>query len=44
VDGQPTPNEHEKLVWLPFSELHTLEWAPADLPTIEVLTSKKLNE
>jgi 8-oxo-dGTP diphosphatase len=44
VDGQPTPNEHEKLVWLPVSELPTLEWAPADLPTIEILTSEKLNE
>lgn len=37
VEGTPTANEHEKLIWLPMNSLHTLEWAPADLPTIEAL-------
>jgi 8-oxo-dGTP diphosphatase len=37
IDGTPTANEHEKLIWLPMNLLHTLEWAPADLPTIEAL-------
>lgn len=37
VDGTPTPNEHERLIWLPIEQLMTLEWAPADLPTIDEL-------
>jgi 8-oxo-dGTP diphosphatase len=43
TDGAPTANEHEKLIWLPVHELHTLEWAPADLPTLEALTALALN-
>lgn len=35
--GEPAAKEHEKLVWLPINELSALEWAPADLPTIERL-------
>jgi 8-oxo-dGTP diphosphatase len=35
--GKPKATEHEKLVWLPKEKLRTLEWAPADLPTIERL-------
>lgn len=35
--GTPIPSEHEKLLWLPLSELNTLEWAPADLPTLTEL-------
>jgi 8-oxo-dGTP diphosphatase len=34
VHGKPKANEHEKLIWLPKEELRTLQWAPADLPTI----------
>ncbi|GGF95227.1 (deoxy)nucleoside triphosphate pyrophosphohydrolase [Paenibacillus abyssi] len=34
VDGVPKPNEHEKLIWLPLEQLHSLEWAPADIPTV----------
>lgn len=37
VDGTPTPQEHERLLWLPIEQLTTLEWAPADLPTIDEL-------
>ncbi|NEW09379.1 8-oxo-dGTP diphosphatase MutT [Paenibacillus sp. SYP-B3998] len=37
IEGSPTPNEHEKLLWLPLDRLNELEWAPADLPTLEVL-------
>jgi 8-oxo-dGTP diphosphatase len=37
VVGTPTPKEHEKLIWLPIEQLTTLEWAPADLPTIDEL-------
>jgi 8-oxo-dGTP diphosphatase len=35
--GTPIPSEHEKLIWLPLSQLNTLEWAPADLPTLSEL-------
>lgn len=35
--GQPAPAEHEQLLWLPLSQLPTLNWAPADLPTLDVL-------
>jgi 8-oxo-dGTP diphosphatase len=35
--GVPVPREHEKLIWLPASELDGLEWAPADLPTVQRL-------
>ncbi|MDF2648143.1 MAG: (deoxy)nucleoside triphosphate pyrophosphohydrolase [Paenibacillus sp.] len=38
TEGTPVPNEHEKLVWLPINQLNELEWAPADLPTIEKLS------
>jgi 8-oxo-dGTP diphosphatase len=44
VSGDPIPNEHEKLIWLPLDKLHTLDWAPADLPTIEALTALNINE
>lgn len=37
VDGTPTPKEHERLLWLPIEQLMKLEWAPADLPTIDEL-------
>jgi len=37
VSGEPVAKEHEKLVWLPINELPTLEWAPADIATIEAL-------
>ncbi|QGQ93818.1 (deoxy)nucleoside triphosphate pyrophosphohydrolase [Paenibacillus psychroresistens] len=43
VDGAPIANEHERLIWLPIDQLFTLEWAPADLPTIEALTTLNIN-
>lgn len=38
VDGEPSTTEHEELRWLPPAALAALEWAPADFPTVEVLT------
>lgn len=35
--GEPQAHEHAELRWLPLSRLRELEWAPADLPTIEAL-------
>ena len=43
VLGEPLPNEHEKLIWLSVDKLATLEWAPADLPTIEQLIKLWVN-
>ncbi|WP_281884802.1 8-oxo-dGTP diphosphatase MutT [Paenibacillus sp. YYML68] len=40
INGEPIPKEHEKLVWLSINELDALEWAPADLPTIEELRKR----
>lgn len=35
--GEPKLTEHEAIVWLAPDELDTLEWAPADLPAVELL-------
>ncbi|MEX2461117.1 MAG: (deoxy)nucleoside triphosphate pyrophosphohydrolase [Paenibacillaceae bacterium] len=43
VSGDPLPNEHEKLLWLPADKLHSLEWAPADLPTVEALIALNIS-
>lgn len=39
VSGVPEAREHERLAWLPASRLHELEWAPADLSTVDKLLS-----
>ena len=36
--GELTLTEHQNLTWLPASELHTLEWAPADEEAVELVT------
>lgn len=41
VDGTPCALEHEKLVWLEAQDIPQLEWAPADQPTVEIITSAK---
>ncbi len=35
ISGEITLHEHSALVWLPIEELHTLDWAEADLPVIK---------
>lgn len=35
--GEPRSNEHADEVWLPISELETLNWAPADIPAVDKL-------
>ncbi len=37
VAGEPELTEHEDVVWLAPSDLHTLDWAPADLPAVALL-------
>lgn len=34
LDGLIELNEHENFIWLKPSELHTLDWAEADLPLV----------
>lgn len=36
VAGEITLHEHAAIAWLPPGELHTLDWAGADLPVIEI--------
>lgn len=33
--GEITLHEHAAITWLPPQELHTLDWAEADIPVIE---------
>lgn len=41
LEGEPKLTEHVQVKWLPVEELDTLEWAPADVPTIELLVEGK---
>lgn len=43
VEGTPTAREHAELKWVPLQELRSLEWAPADIPTIDKLLADKVN-
>lgn len=37
ISGKPVAKEHAILEWIEPSNLQKLEWAPADLPTVEKL-------
>ncbi|MDQ0232046.1 (deoxy)nucleoside triphosphate pyrophosphohydrolase [Metabacillus malikii] len=37
TEGKPTLTEHTAMKWLFPHELNTLQWAPADIPTVEKL-------
>ncbi len=37
VEGTPRLTEHANIKWLPRAELAGLEWAPADLPAVDLL-------
>jgi len=39
IEGEPVLTEHAAMKWLAPSELQLLDWAPADVPTIEKLSS-----
>lgn len=34
ASGKPSPQEHERLEWVPVEKLIELNWAPADIPTV----------
>ena len=42
TEGQPTANEHDKLIWLPKENLFSLNWAPADISAVEQLVKEKV--
>ncbi|WP_163100311.1 (deoxy)nucleoside triphosphate pyrophosphohydrolase [Peribacillus alkalitolerans] len=44
VEGIPEAKEHAELKWVPLQELENLEWAPADIPTNNVLLSNQINK
>lgn len=37
--GTPKLTEHSSLRWLPPSQLGTLNWAPADVPAVELIAA-----
>ncbi len=39
INGQPIASEHAKLIWLNKENLLSLNWAPADIPAVELLVS-----
>ncbi len=42
--GTPIPREHAKLEWRDVLELETLDWAPADVPTVKRLLQMRTIE
>lgn len=38
--GTPTLTEHSESRWVPVAELHSLDWAPADIPAVELLQER----
>jgi 8-oxo-dGTP diphosphatase len=37
VSGNPQTTEHAAIVWLPPEDLNTIEWAPADVPAVDLI-------
>jgi len=37
VEGVPTALEHDRLRWVNVEELHSLDWAEADIPVLEAV-------
>lgn len=35
--GTPRPTEHKSIKWLHPNQLHSLAWAPADVPTMRIV-------
>jgi 8-oxo-dGTP diphosphatase len=38
--GQPVATEHAELRWVAANSLHELDWAPADLPAVELVAER----
>lgn len=39
IEGTPQAREHAELIWMPTDNLPSLQWAPADIPTVERLVN-----
>lgn len=44
VSGEPKLTEHSDGRWVPFEDLRDLDWAPADLPAVDLLLRRWSNE
>lgn len=42
VEGTPNLSEHSDVTWLAPSELDSLDWAPADVPAVQILSQGAL--
>lgn len=42
VEGTPMAKEHAELRWMALDELSSLQWAPADVPTVEAFVCGKV--
>ncbi|TDQ41255.1 (deoxy)nucleoside triphosphate pyrophosphohydrolase [Aureibacillus halotolerans] len=40
TEGEPTPLEHKTVCWLRPADLQTLQWAPADIDTVDWLMKR----
>lgn len=40
VSGEPMLTEHEEIRWVTPQEMMSLEWAPADIPAVELIVEK----
>lgn len=41
ISGSPQLTEHSSVIWLAPTDLPTLEWAPADVPAVEIVSAGK---
>lgn len=37
IDGEPRLTEHQAVIWLSPDELLSIDWAPADIPAVELI-------
>ena len=42
--GEPQLTEHLQVKWLQAEELNSLEWAPADIPTVDKLMNEEIED
>ncbi len=40
VEGEPQLTEHTEIRWMKPHDLTSLQWAPADIPTIEIIRER----
>lgn len=40
ISGEPQLTEHEEVRWVTAEQLHDLEWAPADIPAVDLIAAQ----